>query len=315
LYSIRPRTGTDEFVFFVVFAFEFQLKSFKFKPLFLILTKSFSIQLVFQPLDFQLQPLDFQLQPLDFQLQPLDFQLQPISSSSSSSSLSISSSSSSSFSVSSSSSSSFDQDLWETWRDENEWKAKKKFYFTLTGNTYNIAFVVADPESLDSDRDTPVYNYLTADGHTVTYKAHDDETYNPITFDCIVISDSCTSANLAWLKTAGVGILTLDSYNYDEFELGTGNVETPTDDDIRIKEPTHYITDNYLLNQQVEIATATTNLGAMTGWAQDVSDLAQSWDTASEAWILAVDKDETLQGGVNTAAERRVYLGAAFSAI
>jgi hypothetical protein len=50
----------------------------------------------------------------------------------------------------------------------------------------------------------------------------------------------------------------------------------------------------------------------MTGWAQDVSDLAQSWDTASEAWILAVDKDETLQGGVNTAAERRVYLGAAF---
>jgi hypothetical protein len=76
LYSIRPRTGTDEFVFFVVFAFEFQLKSFKFKPLFLILTKSFSIQLVFQPLDFQLQPLDFQLQPLDFQLQPLDFQLQ-----------------------------------------------------------------------------------------------------------------------------------------------------------------------------------------------------------------------------------------------
>ena len=64
-----------------------------------------------------------------------------LSNSSSSSSLSSSSLSSSSLSVSSSSSisgsksssSSFDSSQWETWRDENDWRAKKRFYLTLTG--------------------------------------------------------------------------------------------------------------------------------------------------------------------------------------
>jgi hypothetical protein len=195
---------------------------------------------------------------------------------------------------------------------ENQ-KAKDGAHDTLTEGVLNLAFIVGDDLNLDANKDTPIKNHLENAGHTVTIKDDGDTSYDPTSFDAIVISESSFSSSTGWLKNELVGILTVEGVNNDEFELASsGGSGTQTDNDVKIVNATHYITQEYNVSDVVTIATLSTNRGHMSGWANDVTLLAHSNDTASEAWILAVEKGGILQGGVNTAAERRVFLGAQY---
>ncbi len=141
--------------------------------------------------------------------------------------------------------------------------------------TLNIALVVGDPAVLDANTDVPLRDHLqTTLGHTVTLKDDADSTWDPTTFDVVVISESVGSSATAWLKTQVVGILTVEGSNYDEFCLGTaGTSDLGADTDINITNNSHYITAVFPLGVRAA-TTVTTNLGSMSGWVTPVTKLA-----------------------------------------
>ena len=181
------------------------------------------------------------------------------------------------------------------------------------GGALNIALVVDNPLALDPNRDVPARDHMVnVLGHTVTYQDDDDQTWNPATFDAVVISESVLSFKTAWLKNEAVGLLTLEGANWDELELGSaGSSAGGGDTDIDITDNTHYITAVFPTGVRT-VTTATTNLGEMRGWANGVNKLGHYAASPTMAKLLEVEKGGILQGGVNTAAERRVFLGAQF---
>ena len=170
---------------------------------------------------------------------------------------------------------------------------------------------MADPAALDPDRDVPLRDHLeTTLGHNVTLKDDADQSYDPTTFDALVISESVGSSSTAWLKTQVVGLLTLEGANNDEFEMGTGGSSSGGGDtDINITDNTHYITQVFP-TCVLTVTVSPNNLGSMSGWANDVNKLAHYDSTPTSAKLLEVERGGVLQGGTNTAADRRVFFGA-----
>ena len=95
---------------------------------------------------------------------------------------------------------------------ENQ-KAEDGAYDTLTEGVLNLAFIVGDDLNLDTNKDTPIKNHLENASHTVTIKDDGDTSYDPTSFDAIVISESSSSGNTGWLQNETVGILTVEGAN------------------------------------------------------------------------------------------------------
>ncbi len=141
-----------------------------------------------------------------------------------------------------------------------------------------------------------------------------DQAWTPTSYDVVVISESVSSGNNAWLKSQAVGILTLEGANNDEFELGSGaDSGGGGDTQINITDNSHYITSVFPTGVRT-VTTVTTNLGYMSGWANGVTKLAHYNSNSTFAKLLAVDNGGVLQGGINTAAERRAFWGARYFA-
>ncbi|MCH7933624.1 MAG: hypothetical protein IIC36_06470, partial [Gemmatimonadetes bacterium] len=185
---------------------------------------------------------------------------------------------------------------------------------TATGNL-NVALVCGTAACADVDFDVPLVNHLTSTlGHTVTNFAAADTGWTPSSYDVVVISESVGSSSTAWLKTEVVGILTLEGSNWDEFEMGSaGTSDLGADTQINITDNTHYITSVFPTGV-LTVTTVTTNLGSMSGWANGVGKLAHYNSNSALAKLLYVDIGGVLQGGVNTAADRRAFWGAQYFA-
>ncbi len=183
------------------------------------------------------------------------------------------------------------------------------------GSGLNIALIVNDSAALDPDTDVPLRDHLeTTLGHSVTLKNDFDSSYDPTTFDAVVISESVDSYLNAWLKDEVVGILTVEGRNWDELEMGTaGDSLGGGDTDIDITDNTHYITQVFPTGV-LTVTSVTTNLGSMSGWANDVNKLAHYDSGPTFAKLLVVEKGGVLQGGTNTSADRRVFFGAQYFA-
>jgi hypothetical protein len=184
---------------------------------------------------------------------------------------------------------------------------------TSTTASLDILMICADAACSTANTDTDLRDYMNNTlGHNVTT---DDATERSTAgFDAVVVSESVTSGDTAWLKDDSIGILTVEGTNNDEFDLGTSGDSTGAPDgDVEIQNGSHYITQDYNTNDVVTIASTTSNLGYMGGWSNDVQALAVYDSTPTQSWLLAVENGGTLTD-LTTAAERRVFLGAQYFA-
>ena len=190
--------------------------------------------------------------------------------------------------------------------------------FTVTVNAavnLNVALVCGTVACADANLDVPLVNHLTSTlGHTVTNFDDADQAWTPTSYDVVVISESVGSSNNAWLKAQAVGILTVEGSNWDELEMGSaGGASGGADTQINITDNTHYITSVFTTGVRA-VTTVTTNLGSMSGWANGVGKLAHYNSNSTLAKLLYVDIGGVLQGGINTAADRRAFWGAQYFA-
>ena len=179
----------------------------------------------------------------------------------------------------------------------------------------NVALVCGTAACGDTNQDVPLRNHLTTTlGHTVTNFDDNDQTWTPTLYDVVVISESVGSSNAAWLKNQAVPIFTVEGANNDELEMGSGGSSSGgADTQINITDNSHYITSVFPLGVRT-VTTVATNLGYMSGWANGVTKLAHYNSNSTLAKLLYVDAGGVLQGGVNTAAERRVFFAAQYFA-
>lgn len=184
----------------------------------------------------------------------------------------------------------------------------------------NIALICATATCTDVNIDVPLKNHLsTTLGYTVTTFIDTNTAWTPTNYDLVIISESTLSGNTAWLKNQAVPILTVEGANWDEFELGTsGDSNIGGDNVINITDNSHYITAPFPLGPLTVTDPATTNLtndlGYVSGWANGVTKLAHYNSVPARAKLLVVEAGGLLQGGVNTAAERRVFFAARYFA-
>ena len=151
-------------------------------------------------------------------------------------------------------------------------------------------------------------------GHTVTNFDDNDQTWTPTLYDVVAISESAGSSNNAWLKAEAVGIFFVEGSNWDELEFGTaGDAGGGGDTQIDITDNSHYITAVFPTGVRT-VTTVATELGQISGWANGVTKLAHYNTSPTLAKLAYVDNGGVLNGGVNTAAERRAFFGAQYFA-
>ena len=179
----------------------------------------------------------------------------------------------------------------------------------------NMALVCGTSACGDTNKDVPLRNHLTTTlGHTVTNFDDNDQTWTPTNFDVVIISESVSSVNTGWLKNQAVPIFTVEGANNDELELGSGGSSSGGGDtQINITDNTHYITGVFATGVRT-VTSVTTDLGYMSGWANGVTKLAHDNANSTLAKLLYVGNGGVLQGGVNTAAERRSFFAAQYFA-
>ena len=178
----------------------------------------------------------------------------------------------------------------------------------------NIALVCDTSKCIDKQRDVPLKNHLKGleDTEVTTYNDN-NKSWNPNSYDVVVISESSTSAKTAWLKNKQVGILTLDGANWDELDLGNrGSSEGGGSKKIVITDNTHYITSGFKLGSVVTVTTPSSHLGYIAGWdagSSQVLKLAHhTGNGAQKAKILVAGEGDILVDG-STAAGKRVFFG------
>lgn len=159
----------------------------------------------------------------------------------------------------------------------------------------NISLVVGDPGSLVARSDIAIRDHLQSAGYHVEIKGEGDTTWDPSTFDAVVTSESCFTGSLAWLNTANVGIVLMEAYSNDEFNLATTPVDGIVSTDVQVMN-VHYITQGYAVGDMVSINSSQA-IEAMLGLEPDVVPLA---NTGIGTWLLATDRVEG----------RRVFIGA-----
>jgi len=183
----------------------------------------------------------------------------------------------------------------------------------------NIALIVGKVNDLHSQKDIPLKQHLEVDlGHTVDVKDDGDKSWDPESYDVVVISESVLSAKTDWLRHAEVPILSVEGANADEFILGDGgSSKGGKSTEVVIFDNTHPITAHLAQGAVVPVTTSDQNLGYMTEWddepASEVQMLAY-YNSAGEwkAKILVADKGDILADGDTPAADKRVFFGARY---
>ena len=187
--------------------------------------------------------------------------------------------------------------------------------FAPAQSQLSVALICADVTCPDVNLDIPLRNHLsTTLGHTVTNFDDNDQTWTPTLYDVVAISESAGSSNNAWLKAEAVGIFFVEGSNWDELEFGSaGDASSGGDTQIDITDNSHYITAVFPIGVRT-VTTVATNLGQISGWANGVTKLAHYNTSPTLAKLAYVDNGGVLNGGVNTAAERRAFFGAQYFA-
>jgi len=174
----------------------------------------------------------------------------------------------------------------------------------LRGKMVHIALVVGNSGALTA-KETAIKAKVERWGWLVDVK--DDglaaDSWDPETYDGVIISQSVTSGNVTWMCDEAVGFLNYENGLMDDFDMGTGSGAIANQTDINIVDNTHYITRHYPTGNIT--VTAASGWIYWSGWANDVNDLGQQVGQATRACLLEVDKGETLVGG-GAAPERRV---------
>lgn len=172
---------------------------------------------------------------------------------------------------------------------------------------------VATPGTPDATLDTPIYNYWSSTlGHTVSYKDPTTDT-DPIGggADVVVISESVSSATVAFLQDDAIPIVCHEGAAWDKLDMGSGGTSFgPAEDQIDITDASHYITGPFgtgLLT--VRTTTDTNGSGYMTGPATGAG--LADWDVDGTFALIVYDTGDTLVSGSpsTTAPERRVFIG------
>lgn len=172
----------------------------------------------------------------------------------------------------------------------------------------NVAFIVGNSSSLDSDLDTPFKNRLdTTLGHTVTVVDDDDcDTHDFSGDDMLVYSDSAMSDPPGSLKTLAKPVLILEEYCCYEFQIiDSGNAGSGSYDYYDYQDVSHHITTGKSLGTET-VYTSNDDFGWLSSPVGDQLSNGGAYST-----IQAVEKNTTLKDS-SSAAERRVFLGAHF---
>jgi len=179
-----------------------------------------------------------------------------------------------------------------------------------------IALICEKSNCDKSDKDVPLKNHLSTLG-TVTTFGHEDDSWNTAAYDVVIISESAKSSKIDWLHNEAIPILTVDGENAEELEMGDGGSSKGGNSKFIIITQAHPITAGFALGVPIQVSTSTNNLGHMTEWDEDGSQvkLLANYDTNGEqkAKILAVDKLGLLVDGTQ-APEKRVFFGAQYFA-
>jgi len=179
-----------------------------------------------------------------------------------------------------------------------------------------IALICEKSNCDKSDKDVPLKNHLSTLG-TVTTFGHEDDSWNTAAYDVVIISESAKSSKIDWLHNEAIPILTVDGENAEELEMGDGGSSKGGNSKFIIITQAHPITAGFALGVPIQVSTSTNNLGHMTEWDEDGSQvkLLANYDTSGEqkAKILAVDKLGLLVDGTQ-APEKRVFFGAQYFA-
>ncbi len=175
------------------------------------------------------------------------------------------------------------------------------------GGALNVILICATGTCTATSSDVPINNELVSLGHTVTTIIDTDTTWDTSAYDLAVISESVNSGNTGWLKTESIPILTMEGSNWDEYDLGTGGTsDSLTSRDINIVNGTHYITENLGTGTFTIYTGASAGGGDISGWSNDVQNLAFYSGSGTLSALLVVENGGTLVDST-TAAERRAF--------
>ncbi|MHA2104097.1 MAG: hypothetical protein ACW981_11780 [Candidatus Hodarchaeales archaeon] len=178
-----------------------------------------------------------------------------------------------------------------------------------------VLFIVGDNVTLDPVYDLPFYNNMTALGIEVTTHS-DDNSYSISNFDAVVISQSIVEQSAVdTLSNASIPILTMESFNYQEFRLGSGRGADKNKANFLIDNGSnHYILENYS-NQLLEIYNPIGDLHFIKDYSvanqihEIVSLASPELQPLVRRTLLALDKDKKDWLGLSTP-ERRAFWGA-----
>jgi hypothetical protein len=175
------------------------------------------------------------------------------------------------------------------------------------GSPLNVILICATGTCSAASSDVPIETELTNLGHTVTTIIDTDQTWDTSLYDLAVISESVNSGNTAWLKTETIPILTTEGSNWDEYDLGTGGSSASlTSTDINIVNGSHYITETFGTGIVTIYNGASAGGGDISGFSNDVQNLAFYSGSGTLSAITVVESGGTLADS-STAAERRSF--------
>ena len=204
--------------------------------------------------------------------------------------------------------------------DSNDNYASAVRNVIVVDNTFSplhIALICKNSECTNDNKDIPLKEHLESLGHSVSTYKDKDHSWDPTTFDVVIISESVKSSKTEWLKNQAVPILTVEGANSDELAMGDGGSSSGGNSKNIIITESHPITAGFTTGVPIQVTTSTKHLGHMTGWSDGsgIVKLAHYDTSGSEemAKILIVDKDGELVDG-SFAAEKRVFFGAQYFA-
>lgn len=174
-----------------------------------------------------------------------------------------------------------------------------------------VAFIVGNSGALSSELDTPFKDRLelsTGLNFEVTViddSAAESTDFSP--YNLIVIIASVTASLVDGLKTTLKPIFMNKRETAEDLALGTGTGEDINETVTNIVDNGHYITSPFSTGN-LTVYSGADYIGTVTGFSNDVDDLAQESGSATEGEILVIEKNQTLADS-SVASERRVFFG------
>ncbi len=178
-----------------------------------------------------------------------------------------------------------------------------------------ILFVVGNPSALSSTYDIPFLNYMVSILNFNVTLHDDDNSYSYDDYDAIVISRTIgESGTVDSLANAPIPIITMECYNYDVFQLGSGRGSDLEYDRIYLLNTNHFITQGFSLGN-LDVYTNQYRLEFLENYDKigeevEIVSLAQRTFFRSEERTLAVLDKGKKAWDLSIAPERRAYWGA-----